>query len=39
VRRFTIEIAGQSVSDSAVVRRLTETVRVRNDALVGTYCP
>jgi len=38
VRRFTIDIAGQAVSDARVVRSVRDTVRLRNDASAGA-CP
>lgn len=38
LRSFTINLRGQSASDSAVVRSLQETVRLRNNQLTG-LCP
>lgn len=38
IRQFLIRIPARSVVDSNVVRELVETVRVRNDALIGS-CP
>jgi prepilin peptidase dependent protein B len=38
VRQYTLVINGQAVSDSRVRRQITETVRVRNDELIGV-CP
>ena len=38
VRRFNIVLQGTSTADSKVVRRLEESVRVRNDQLLG-QCP
>lgn len=38
LRRFNIVLQGTSTADSRVVRRLQESVRVRNDQLLG-QCP
>ncbi len=38
IRHFQIRIPARSVVDANVVRELVETVRVRNDALIGS-CP
>lgn len=38
IRQFTITVRGQSISPPTVAREITETVRVRNDAVAGT-CP
>jgi type IV pilus assembly protein PilW len=38
IRQYTITLKGQAVSDAKVKRELTETVRVRNDEIVGA-CP
>ena len=38
IRQFTITVRGQSVSPPTITREITETVRVRNEAVAGT-CP
>ena len=38
IRQYTITVRGQSISPLTISRQITETVRVRNDAVAGT-CP
>lgn len=38
VRRFTVDIEGRAVADTAVVRSVRESVRLRNDITAGA-CP
>ena len=38
IRQYTITVRGQSVAPPTISRQITETVRVRNDAVAGT-CP
>ncbi len=38
IRQYTIRVRGQSISPPTISREITETVRVRNDAVVGD-CP
>ena len=38
IRQYTITVRGQSTSPPTISREITETVRVRNDAIVGG-CP
>ena len=38
IRQYTITVRGQSVAPPTITRQITETVRVRNDAVSGT-CP
>lgn len=39
VRRYRLEVHGESATDAAVQRQIHEAVQVRNDALSGATCP
>jgi hypothetical protein len=39
IRQYTITVRGQSVAPPTISRQITETVRVRNDAVAGATCP
>lgn len=38
IRQYTLVLNGRSVTDNRVLRQITETVRVRNDEMIGA-CP